>query len=55
MGPRNALSFYVTAWGFTQIGMGFVPTWGWLAFCRVLLGLLEAGYFPGMVFVISTW
>jgi MFS family permease len=55
MGPRNTLSFYVAAWGFISIGMGFVPTWGWLALCRVLLGILEAGYFPGMVFIISTW
>ncbi|CAA7260554.1 unnamed protein product [Cyclocybe aegerita] len=35
--------------------MGFVPSWGYLALCRVLLGAFEAGFFPAMVYIISTW
>ena len=30
-----------------MIGMGFVETWDTLAGLRVILGLLEAGFFPG--------
>ncbi|KAG5647084.1 hypothetical protein DXG03_001454 [Asterophora parasitica] len=35
--------------------MGFVPTWGYLTFTRILLGALEASFFPAMVYIISTW
>ncbi|PFH52138.1 hypothetical protein AMATHDRAFT_79876 [Amanita thiersii Skay4041] len=54
-GVRNWITFSVIGWGAVQLGMGFVPTWGYLALCRVLLGACEAAYFPAMVFVISTW
>ncbi|KAL0955861.1 hypothetical protein HGRIS_002063 [Hohenbuehelia grisea] len=55
LGARNWLSFCVFAWGAVQLGMGFVPTWGYLILCRVLLGLFEAAFFPGLVLIISTW
>jgi MFS family permease len=29
-----------------MIGMGFTHNWAALAACRVILGLLEAGFFP---------
>jgi MFS family permease len=35
--------------------MGFVKSWKTLALCRVLLGVLEAGFFPACVYLISTW
>lgn len=41
LGARSLLAFCVVAWGAVQLGMGFVPSWGLLAFCRVLLGALE--------------
>lgn len=40
-GARYWLSFIVTAWGAIQLGMAFVPSWGYLALCRVLLGVCE--------------
>ncbi|KAF7377848.1 putative transporter C11D3.18C [Mycena sanguinolenta] len=43
------------SWGVTQLGMGWVKTWGQLAACRTLLGLFEGGFFPALVFVITTW
>ncbi|KAG6861105.1 hypothetical protein C0995_003834 [Termitomyces sp. Mi166 len=43
------------AWGAVQLGMGFVPTWGYLTATRILLGAFEASFFPAMVFIISTW
>ncbi|KAK4046707.1 hypothetical protein OIV83_005910 [Microbotryomycetes sp. JL201] len=54
-GCRNWLSFIAVAWGAVMLGMGFVNNWHQLAACRVILGLLEAGFFPGCVFLISTW
>ncbi|KAF8339412.1 major facilitator superfamily domain-containing protein [Amanita rubescens] len=54
-GVRNVIGFSVVGWGAVQLGMGFVPKWGDLAVCRVLLGACEASYFPAMIFVISTW
>ncbi|KAJ5219679.1 hypothetical protein N7468_008883 [Penicillium chermesinum] len=36
-------------------GTGFVKNWGQLVGMRVLLGVLEAGYFPGSVYLLSCW
>ncbi|KAJ3857615.1 major facilitator superfamily domain-containing protein, partial [Lentinula lateritia] len=54
-GTRNLLSFCVIAWGAVQLAMAFVPNWQYLALCRVLLGAFEAGFFPALVFIITTW
>ncbi|KAK2750277.1 hypothetical protein FQN55_002424 [Onygenales sp. PD_40] len=42
-------------WGATIIGMGFSTHWTHLVVCRILLGVFEAGFFPGCVYVISCW
>lgn len=42
-GVRNWLTFSVVGWGTVQLGMGFVPTWGYLTFTRILLGAFEVG------------
>ncbi|KAK2735023.1 hypothetical protein FQN57_001365 [Myotisia sp. PD_48] len=55
IGPRLFISAIVFSWGIILIGMGFVKNWQELAGLRVLLGLLEAGYFPGCVYLLSTW
>ncbi|KAF2751497.1 MFS general substrate transporter [Sporormia fimetaria CBS 119925] len=55
LGPRNFLSFIVVAWGAVMIGMGFADNWQGLAALRVVLGLLEAGFFPSCVYLLSTW
>lgn len=36
-----------------QIGMGFPKTWTIMIPCRMLLGLFEAGFFPGCVYLLS--
>ncbi|KAF7362253.1 High-affinity nicotinic acid transporter [Mycena venus] len=54
-GARNYLTFCAVGWGAVQLGMAFVPTWGYLTFCRVLLGLFEASFFPGIFYIISSW
>jgi MFS family permease len=55
LGPRLFLSFIVVAWGAVMIGMGFVHTFGTMSAMRVLLGMLEAGFFPSCVYLLSTW
>jgi MFS family permease len=49
VGPKAWLTFISLAWGSVQIGMGFVKSWQALVVCRVLLGALEAGFFPALV------
>ncbi|KAG6877354.1 hypothetical protein C0993_008252 [Termitomyces sp. T159_Od127] len=55
LGARTWISICVMSWGAAQLGMGFVPSWGYLVLCRVLLGVFEAGLLPAIVFIISTW
>ncbi|ORY76877.1 major facilitator superfamily domain-containing protein [Leucosporidium creatinivorum] len=55
IGCRVHLSAIVILWGAVMLGMGFIKTWEQLAVCRVLLGLLESGFFPGCVYLISCW
>merc|ERR1712093_831691 len=43
------------AWGIVMIGFGFPETWGPMIPLRLILGVLEAGFFPGCVYLISTW
>lgn len=43
------------AWGLVMMGMGFVKNWGALTALRATLGLFEAGFFPGCVYLISCW
>jgi MFS family permease len=38
-----------------MIGMGFVQDHNQLAGLRVVLGILEAGFFPSCVYLLSTW
>lgn len=55
VGPRFFLPGICLAWGVLIIGFGFSKTWQTLVVLRVVLGLLEAGYFPGCVYVLSAW
>jgi MFS family permease len=55
LGPRAFLSFIVVAWGAVMIGMGFVKTFETMAAMRIILGILEAGFFPSCVYLLSTW
>ncbi|KAF2470993.1 MFS general substrate transporter [Lindgomyces ingoldianus] len=55
LGPRIHLSTITLLWGAVMIGMGFVNDWKDLAGLRVILGILEAGFFPSCVYLLSTW
>lgn len=55
IGPRIHLALITLLWGAVMIGMGFVKRHQQLYACRVLLGVLEAGFFPSCVYLLSTW
>ncbi|KAJ2922386.1 hypothetical protein H1R20_g14700, partial [Candolleomyces eurysporus] len=55
LGARLHLTICVVGWGAAQLGMGFVRTWGELCVCRIILGVFEAGFFPALVYIITTW
>ncbi|SPO00345.1 related to putative tartrate transporter [Cephalotrichum gorgonifer] len=55
LGPRIHLAAITLLWGALMIGMGFVKTWEQMAAMRVLLGVLEAGFFPSCIYLLSTW
>lgn len=55
IGPRYHLASLTLLWGGLMVGMGFVKNWQQLAVCRVILGILEAGFFPSCVYLLSTW
>ncbi|KAF4630025.1 hypothetical protein G7Y89_g8115 [Cudoniella acicularis] len=55
LGPRLFLALIVLFWGATMIGFGFVPSWQVMAALRVILGVFEAGFYPGCVYLLSTW
>ncbi|KAL3471522.1 major facilitator superfamily domain-containing protein [Aspergillus californicus] len=55
LGPRIHLGGITFLWGVVMIGMGFTQRWDQLAALRVVLGVLEAGFFPSCVYLLSTW
>ncbi|RDW87221.1 hypothetical protein BP5796_02915 [Coleophoma crateriformis] len=55
LGPRLFLSLIILFWGATMIGFGFVPNWKVMAVLRIILGIFEAGFYPGCVYLLSTW
>jgi MFS family permease len=55
VGAANWLSLITVCWGTTIVGMGFATNWTHLIVCRTLLGVFEAGFFPGCVYVVSCW
>ncbi|CEJ62801.1 hypothetical protein PMG11_11288 [Penicillium brasilianum] len=55
IGPRKFLSTIVLLWGIIMMCFGFVQSWVSLIPLRMLLGALEAGSFPGMYYLVSSW
>ena len=43
------------AWGIVTIGMGFINSFGALVGIRAVVGLLEAGFAPGILLLLSSW
>src|SRR5438270_1952145 len=54
-GARRWLARIMITWGLLAIGMLFVRTPGQFYTVRFLLGMSEAGFFPGVVFYLMQW
>lgn len=55
IGPKNLLNGLAISWGVVMVGMGFVNDWRLIVVCRMLIGILEAGFLPCCMFLLSTW
>lgn len=51
--PNRYLGGLMLAWGLTATFSAFVNNFAALVSCRLLLGLFEAGFFPGVVLYLS--
>jgi ACS family tartrate transporter-like MFS transporter len=55
LGGRIWISAIVIVWGAIATTMGFLRTPAEFLILRVLLGIAEAGFFPGVIFLLSLW
>lgn len=53
--PSIWLPSIMVAWGVVMTLMGIVQNYGGLLATRVLLGVFEAGLFPGVAYYLTTW
>src|SRR5450631_887129 len=54
-GARRWIARIMFTWGFLAMGMMFVRTPREFYIVRFLLGMAEAGFFPGVIFYLSQW
>lgn len=55
VGPRIFLPAITILWGIVMMCFGFVKDWTQLVPMRLLLGIFEAGFFPGCAYLLSCW
>lgn len=53
--PSYYLSILCVLWGAIAAAMGAVQSWQQLAGVRFCLGIIEAGFSPGVAFYLSSW
>ncbi|KAH8882343.1 MFS general substrate transporter [Thozetella sp. PMI_491] len=53
--PSVFLPIIMFLWGCITVGMGFVPNFPGLVGFRVVVGIFEAGFAPGMLLLMSSW
>ncbi|KAI5917295.1 major facilitator superfamily domain-containing protein [Camillea tinctor] len=53
--PSIFLSTIMSLWGIVTIAMAWVPNYQALVGLRVVVGILEAGFAPGMLLLLSSW
>ncbi|RWA17831.1 hypothetical protein MELE44368_24740 [Mycolicibacterium elephantis DSM 44368] len=54
-GARRWLARIAVSWGIIVVAIGFAPNAATLLVLRFLLGVAEAGLFPGVIFYLSRW
>lgn len=52
--PSRWISFITTAWGIVATLTGITQSFGGLVACRIILGALEGGLFPGLGELLCT-
>ncbi|KAL4975307.1 major facilitator superfamily domain-containing protein [Aspergillus desertorum] len=55
MDRANVSIAAIAGWGACLIGFAYSPDWRALTDLRAVLGILEAGFFPGAVYLLSGW
>ncbi|KAK6951660.1 hypothetical protein Daesc_006183 [Daldinia eschscholtzii] len=53
--PSRWIAFLMFAWGALTIGLGGVHSYATVTVVRFLLGVFEAGLFPGLVYYLTFW
>lgn len=53
--PSVYLGILVTSWGIVMTCHGFVKNFPGLLILRLILGSLEAGFYPGAVYLCTFW
>ncbi|KAI1288624.1 major facilitator superfamily transporter [Xylaria venustula] len=53
--PSTYMGTLVLSWGIVMTVTGLVKDFGGLVAVRLLLGLFEAGFFPGAILLVSKW
>ncbi|GLY67475.1 MFS transporter [Amycolatopsis taiwanensis] len=54
-GARRWIARIMVTWGVVAIAMAFVPNSATLVVLRFLLGVAEAGFFPGIILYLTYW
>jgi ACS family tartrate transporter-like MFS transporter len=54
-GARIWIARILITWGIVAVGQAFVQTATQLYICRFLLGVAEAGFFPGIIVYLTYW
>lgn len=55
IGARRTLARIMILWGLASAATMFVSSASQLYFLRLLLGIFEAGFFPGVILYLSFW
>ncbi|KAI0144491.1 major facilitator superfamily domain-containing protein [Xylariaceae sp. FL1272] len=53
--PSRFLPTIMFLWGIVTIAIGWIPSFQALVGVRVLVGILEAGFAPGVLLLLSSW
>ncbi|CAF1267643.1 unnamed protein product [Rotaria sordida] len=53
--PSRWISLIMLAWGVIAVSLAAIKNFAGLLVCRFLLGIFEAGLFPGLIYFMSLW
>jgi ACS family tartrate transporter-like MFS transporter len=55
IGARRWIAALLVVWGLVSVGTAFVPSRNAYVAVRFLLGMAEAGFYPGVIFYLTLW